>query len=232
MSAISVFLQPQSLTIPTENHDYPEWHKGRSHYALWYIEIDHPELLQYLYHLRQQFAPYLYQPNTRQFHITLFICGFLIENSLSNTKISQFNDDFSYSQMQQQRERINASALTSFRLKTGKINSFDSALFIEIEDIENSLSKIRTQFSNHQSEIAPLNYCPHITIGLYSREFEAHQVFRKIESIEQQSFEISVNHLTFGTYQAKVLQGELSALEHFQLERLKRRESLNLSKVF
>ena len=91
-----MFLQSDRLTIPTEKHDYPEWHKGREDYALWYVEIDHPKLLAYLNQLRQTFANYLYQPNTRQFHITLFICGFLTDQQ------SQFDDDFIIQKFQQQ----------------------------------------------------------------------------------------------------------------------------------
>ena len=136
----AVFLQPQSLTIPTEAHDYPEWHKGRAQYALWYLEIQQPELLDYLNHLRQQFSHYLFQPNTRQFHITLYICGFLLENGVNPQP--HFDDDFSQQQLQQQLKMLQDTELKPFRLKTGKLNSFNSALFLEIEGSENSLSKI------------------------------------------------------------------------------------------
>ena len=62
--------------VPTLNQDYPAWHLGREHYALWYLEILDPDLLAYLATLREHFSDILYTPNTRQFHITLFICGF------------------------------------------------------------------------------------------------------------------------------------------------------------
>ena len=38
-----------------------------------------------------------------------------------------------------------------------------------------------------------------------------------MDSIDQHSFEINVEQLTFGTYQAKVLQGQLTALQQYQL---------------
>lgn len=43
-----VLLQADTQLIATEIRDYPEWHKARSDYGLWYIEIDQPELIQYL----------------------------------------------------------------------------------------------------------------------------------------------------------------------------------------
>ena len=208
-----VFLQPNSLTVPTEAHDYPEWHKGRVHYALWYLEIQHPELLDYLTQLRNQFAPYLFQPNTRQFHITLYICGFLLENKAQ----VNFDDDFSQQQFQQQMERLKVLELKPFQLKVGRLNSFSSALFLEIEDNENSLSKIRNSFSKSSQEIAALNYCPHITLGLYSQEFESDEIFKIIDSIPPKTFEISIDQLSFGIYQANVLQGQLTTLHQFPL---------------
>lgn len=206
-----MFLDSQSLTTPTETHDYPEWHKGRKHYALWYIEIHHPELLAYLSDLTEKFSNYLLHPNTRQFHITLYICGFLTEDK------KQFDDDFIQSKFQQQLKILSQNQLNSFKLTTGKINSFSSALFIEIQDHENSLSNIRQLLSYPSQEIAALEYCPHITLGLYSAEFKAQQIFKAIEKIDQKSFEISIEQLNFGIYQAQVLQGPLTALHQLIL---------------
>ena len=53
-----VFLQPNSTVVPTEDRDYPEWHLGREHYALWYIEVNDPVLVSYLTQLREQFQIY------------------------------------------------------------------------------------------------------------------------------------------------------------------------------
>jgi len=87
--------------VPTLAQDYPEWHKGRTDYSLWYLEIQSPELLLYLDHLRQHFSDLLFTPNTRQFHITLFICGFL------TTHQQVWDDDFSQQRLQRQIELLN-----------------------------------------------------------------------------------------------------------------------------
>lgn len=215
-----MFLQPHQLTIPTEAHDYPEWHKGREDYALWYIEIEQPELIAYLNRLRQQFSNYLLQPNLRQFHITLLICGFLKQDCM------QLNDDFSQDQFQQLLARLENTHFKTFKLSTGQIKSFESALFIEILDTENSLSRIRNLFSSSHQEIAALEYCPHITLGLYQAAFKAEQIFNAISALPQKTFEISIDHLTFGFYKAKILQGELYPLHHHKFDQKSVKQAL------
>ena len=199
------------MTIPTQTHDYPEWHLGREEYAVWYLEIHQPELLEYLTQLRAEFSEFLFQPNTRQFHITLFICGFFTQQD------PVLNDDFSIKQLQQQLKCLKNENIETFQLTVGNIQSFESALFVDVLDCQNSLSKIRNLFSKTHHEIAPLNYHPHITIGIYKEVFKSERIFAKIAAITPQKFEISVEHLSFGLYKAKQLQGQLYPYQQFYL---------------
>ena len=201
------------MTIPTQTHDYPEWHLGREEYAIWYLEIHQPELLEYLTQLRAEFSEFLFQPNTRQFHITLFICGFLTQQD------PVLNDDFSIEQLTQQLQQLKNENIQPFQLTAGNIQSFESALFVDVLDHQNSLSRIRSLFSKTHDEIAPLNYHAHITIGLYHTAFKSEQIFAKIASITLQKFEISVEHLSFGLYKAKQLQGQLYPYQQFSLSK-------------
>ena len=209
-----MLLQPLSYVIPTLSHDYAEWHQGREDYALWYIEITEPTLLEYLNSLRKYFSNFLFQPNIRQFHITLFVCGFLTE------KQPILNDDFSIAQFKQQVQYIIQQQFQSFKILTGNLQSFDSALFIEIFDFENSLSKFRDLFSKTHHEIAPLQYLPHITLGLYNQAYHSSEIFQTIEKIHQKHFEIHIEHLTFGYYKAKMIQGQLYAHQQIHLGQL------------
>ncbi|WP_173910546.1 2'-5' RNA ligase family protein [Acinetobacter sp. Marseille-Q1618] len=209
-----MLLQPLSHAIPTLSHDYAEWHQGRENYALWYIEITEPTLLKYLNRLREHFSAFLFQPNIRQFHITLFICGFLTQNN------PVLNDDFPTLHLEQQIQEIIQQAFKSFKVSTGNIQSFDSALFVEVLDLKNSLSNIRTLLAKNHSEIAALQYLPHITLGLYNQAYSATQIFQTIENIPQKHFEINIEHLTFGYYKAKIIQGQLFAHQHIHLSSL------------
>lgn len=206
-----MLLHPLSRVIPTLSHDYAEWHQGRENYALWYIEITDQTLLDYLNTLREHFSAFLLQPNIRQFHITLFVCGFLTENQLL------LNDDFSTDQLQQQIQHIIQQSLQSFKITTGKIQSFDSTLFVEILDHKNSLSEIRNILTQYHCEITTLQYLPHITLGLYNKEYKASEIFQAIEHSQKKFFEINVEYLTFGYYKAKMIQGQLFAHQHIHL---------------
>lgn len=201
--------------VPTSIRDYPEWHLGRQNYALWYLEINDQKLVDYLDGLRRHFSDFLLEPNSRQYHVTLFICGFLTDESKA------YKDDFSFSEFEQQREVLRKKNFASFELKIGSVDSFSSALFVEIQDTENILSLIRQKLGTVSNEIAALDYCPHITLGLYRENYNSDLILQKISELPVQykhaEFELKIEHLTFGYYQAQTLQGKLYPYQHLFL---------------
>ena len=62
-------------TLATELRDFPEWHGGIRHYAVWALPVDCPLWLQRIADLQRQLAPLLHSDYARQPHITLFACG-------------------------------------------------------------------------------------------------------------------------------------------------------------
>ena len=204
-----MLLQASSQLITTEIRDYPEWHLGRERYALWYIEVDDPVLISYLTQLREQFSDLLYQPNQRQFHITLFVAGFWVEQATQS-------DDFSRVQLNQQLERLKNLKLESFQLQMGALNSFESALFLKVDDTAGVLDKIRKTLLQTSQEIAALSYCPHITVGLYREAVCSDHVLARMAEIEAINSSLNISKLTFGFYKSHVLQGPL--FSHTQIE--------------
>lgn len=201
--------------VPTSIRDYPEWHLGRQNYALWYLEINDQKIVDYLDALRAHFSEFLLEPNHHQYHITLFICGFL------NQETKVYSDDFSLSELEQQSEILRKENFPSFQLKIGSVDSFTSALFVEVQDTENILSKIRQKLGLISNEIAALDYYPHITLGLYKTDYSSDLILRKISELpvqyKQAEFDLKVEHLTFGYYQAQTLQGQLYPHQHLFL---------------
>lgn len=201
--------------VPTSIRDYPEWHLGRQNYALWYLEINDQKIVDYLDALRAHFSEFLVEPNSRQYHITLFICGFLTHE----TRI--YSDDFSLSELEQQRKILRKENFPSFQLKIGSVDSFSSALFVQIQDTENILSQIRQKLGLVSNEIAALEYCPHITLGLYKKDYSSDLILHKISELPVQykhaEFDLKIEHLTFGYYQAQTLQGKLYPSQHLFL---------------
>ncbi|CAI3101622.1 hypothetical protein MWMV18_MWMV18_00138 [Acinetobacter calcoaceticus] len=201
--------------VPTSLRDYPEWHLGRQNYALWYLEINDQKLVDYLDGLRRHFSDFLLEPTSRQYHVTLFICGFLTDES------KLYKDDFSFSEFEQQREVLRKEDFAPFHLKIGSVDSFSSALFVEIQDTENILFLIRQKLGTVSNEIAALDYCPHITLGLYKENYNSDLILQKISELPVQykhaEFELKIEHLTFGYYQAQTLQGKLYPYQHLFL---------------
>lgn len=201
--------------VPTSIRDYPEWHLGRQNYALWYLEINDQKLVDYLDKLRAHFSEFLLEPNNRQYHITLFICGFLTYETII------YSDDFSLSELEQQREILRKENFPSFQLKIGSVDSFSSALFVQIQDAENILSQIRQKLGLVSNEIAALEYCPHITLGLYKNVYSSDLILHKISELPVQykhaEFDLKIEHLTFGCYHAQTLQGKLYPSQHLFL---------------
>lgn len=201
--------------VPTFIRDYLEWHLGRQNYALWYLEINDQKLVDYLDGLRRHFSDFLLGPNSRQYHVTLFICGFLTDES------KLYKDDFSFSEFEQQREILRKKNFASFELKIGSVDSFSSALFVEIQDAGNILSLIRQKLGKFSNEIAALDYCPHITLGLYRENYNSDLILQKISELPVQykhaESELKIEHLTFGYYQAQTLQGKLYPYQHLFL---------------
>ena len=75
-----MFIKPNQFVIPTEQGDYSEWHRGRTRYALWYLLLDqvkHAEIIKQLDQIRHQFSDCLIKSSNRQYHITLYIGGFV-----------------------------------------------------------------------------------------------------------------------------------------------------------
>lgn len=206
-----MLLKPSTQLCPTVVRDYPEWHRGRSDYGLWYLEIDQPELIQYFNQIRAHFSDLLLPCNQRQYHITLFVCGFLTSSA------QQYNDDFQLRQLQQQIEQIQLLALGAFELEIAQLDSFSSALFLQVKDTDQVLENIRRQLAAVSDEIAALEYCPHITLGVYRHAWQSDQVLERIQQLPVQKCKVQVSQLTFGYYKAQILQGLLYPYQQIEL---------------
>lgn len=206
-----MLLQASTQLTSTERRDYPEWHHGRSDFAVWYIEIDQAEVIQYLDHIKNFFSDLLIDSNQRQYHITLFVCGFLTPKS------SHYDDDFEIDTLKQQIQALNSLEIETFELEINGLDSFSSALFLQVEDNNKILDGIRQQLAQYSDEIAALEYCPHITLGLYNDAWQSDLVLDRIQSIAIKPFKIQVKYLTFGYYKAQILQGLLYPYHQIRL---------------
>jgi len=192
-----------SNTIAAEIRDFPKWHRGRETYAVWVLRVDGPSLLGKFESAREHLGRYLLEPYQRQPHITLFVCGFLVD-------APQYNDDFTPAQLQAQIETAKQTKIQPFEIEVAGLNSFASAPFLEIHDPNNGIHRLREILSHGGREFRTAPYTPHLTIGLYRDAFDSREVTAWLAEFPSSPVRWTVEGMTLATYQAQEVAGPLS----------------------
>ena len=198
-------------TIPAEIRDFPEWHRGRETYAVWILPLEDDAVREIFEAAQEHLDGYLLEPNRRQPHITLFVCGFLVAKP-------QYNDDFTHEQLQAQLQTLEKADTTPFEIEVGGLNSFASAPFLEIHDPEGGIARLREVLSHGAREFRTAPYTPHLTIGLYADAFPSESVMKRLASFPRTPVRWEVNQITLATYKAHEFAGKLSYEHHISLE--------------
>jgi 2'-5' RNA ligase len=190
-------------TIPSLIRDFPEWHRGRQDYSVWIIELSGMELSQKIAAARDHLSEFLIKPYQRQPHITIYVCGFVADTR-------RYDDDYSAGQLEHHVHLLKTAALKPFSLEIGGLSSFASAPFLEVADQEGGLARVRALLSTGGKEISRSAYTPHITIGLYSSAFPGSVVVERISSFPKDPCKLTIDRITFATYQAREIGGLLT----------------------
>ncbi|MBB1520067.1 2'-5' RNA ligase family protein [Aquipseudomonas guryensis] len=186
-----------------ELRDYPEWHCGRKRYGLWAIPVGCPAVLARMQAARELLGDWLHPGYLRQAHITLFVCGF---EALQR----RYDDDFCSDQLQRQREDLQRLPLAPFELQIGRLDSFSSAAFLQVDDPQRRLQPLRDCLTGHAEEIRQSPYLPHLTLGLYRQSISAQAWRERAAALSQpQPLHFTVHELHYCTYQADQLFGPL-----------------------
>ena len=189
-------------TIPTEIRDFPEWHHGRETYAVWVLRLEDEAILDKFKRAREHLDGYLIEPYRRQPHITLFVCGFLVE-------APQYNDDFTQMQLNAQIQVMENAKIQSFEIEIGGLNSFASAPFLEVHDSEDGIAHLRQVLLKGAREFRTTVYTPHLTVGLYADAFPSAVVTRRLATFKESLIRWRVEQITLATYEANSIAGEL-----------------------
>ena len=197
-------------TVPSLIRDHREWHRGRSEYALWLIELESSELHRKVEAARKHLSEFLLKPYHRQPHVTLFVCGFFVDTPL-------FDDDYSAQQFRHHECLLNDSNIEPFAIEVGGLNSFTSAPFLEIRDRDNGIGRVRAALSAATKEIGRDTFTPHVTIGLYSGTFPGSIVSRKLAAFPEDPCTLTVDRIMFAVYRAQELAGALTYRHHVSL---------------
>lgn len=204
-------LTSPSHSLITEQRDYPEWHLGRSRYAVWALPVQCPHLLAHIARLQHALRDWLHPPGRRQAHITVFVCGFISGQA-------RHNDDFSKKHRQQQFKAIGRASRQPLTLEIGQPDSFSSAAFLPVSDPSGQLQHWRTLLNEHSQEVRQSPYHAHITLGLYRQRVDAPLIrARLIELAEEHPRRLSINSLQYAHYRARQLISPLCVRQSFSL---------------
>ncbi len=189
-------LHQTPTTIAAENRDYPEWHRGRGIYAVWVLRMEKAAIQEKFKAAREHLNGFLLEPYDRQPHITLFVCGFLVDES-------KYNDDFTQSQLQAQLSTLEKANLLPFEIEIGSLNSFASAPFLEVHDPEGGIARLREILACSAREFRIAPYRPHLTLGLYADAFDSREVIDHLTEFPSNPISWKVESITLATYRAQ-----------------------------
>ena len=189
-------------TIAAENRDFPEWHYGRESYAVWVLRSENEAIQKKFKAAREHLADFLLEPYRRQPHITLFVCGFLVDEP-------QYNDDFTPAQLGTQMNALENTNIQPFEIEISGLNSFASAPYLEVHDPAGGIARLRDILSRGAREFRTAPYTPHLTVGLYADAFPSEEVRGKLASFSTEPIMWKVEQITLATYRANEFAGEL-----------------------
>jgi len=202
---------PQEITLASVQRDFVEWRKGRTHYAVWAIDVDTPVLRSAIAAMRTHLADCLLPDYRRQAHVTLHLCGFPAAEA-------NLDDDYPAAMLQDQIAALKTSAPPPFALEIGNPDSFTSAAYFSVDDCAGGIQTVRRALSGsrHPDEIFP--YTPHVTCGLYWGEFPLPPLMQRMAACETGLPEcLQIDRLTLMAYEAAIIGGPLTSLCEFDL---------------
>jgi 2'-5' RNA ligase len=205
-------LHQSPTTIPAENRDFTEWRRGRETYAVWVLPLEEEDVQTRFNAARKHLDGHLLTPYHRQPHITLFVCGFLVDEP-------QYNDDFTREQVQRQIQTLENARIQSFEVEIGGLSSFASAPFLEVSDREGGIARLREVLSNGAREFRTAPYTPHLTVGLYAGAFPSGEVAERLTVFPADPIRLKVERIAFATYRAREIAGLLTQQQEVMPQR-------------
>jgi 2'-5' RNA ligase len=196
-------LNQVQTTLPAEDRDFPEWRRGRDTYAVWVLPLEEEAILNRFKTAREHLSGYLLEPYRRQPHITLFVCGFLVQEA-------RYNDDFTEAQLQSQLLALEKASVQPFEIELGALNSFASAPFLEVRDPPGGIARLRGTLSLGAREFRTAPYTPHLTVGLYAGAFPSQNLAERMRAFPAEPVPLRVEHIAFATYRAQEIAGLLT----------------------
>lgn len=161
MSTLRADFLAAGRTLANRRRDFVEWHRGRSPFALWAIDVDRPRLRERVAMAARALDGLLLADYRRQPHITLALCGF-------PQTAPGADDEFGAAALAAQIDALRAASVGAFDITIGGLSSFTSAPFLEVGDPDGGIARLRALLAGSVFDLPAQAYVPHVTVGLYA----------------------------------------------------------------
>jgi len=197
------------LTLPSEQKDFVDWRRGRRYFAVWAIDLDGPLLRQASADIRETLGDYWLPGYVRQPHLTVGLCGFPVASAGPA-------DDYGFAQFATQRRALIAAAPARFDVEIGAPDSFVSAAYFSVRDLEGGLEKLHHILGG---ELEKTSFVPHVTFALYRSALPLPAVLAELQARNPLApSRLTVSKVAWMVYEAAVIGGPLFKLGEFDFE--------------
>jgi len=201
-----------SHTIAAHHGDYPDWHRGRSTYAVWAIDAEQPEVLAHMATCQQGLTPLLLPGYGRQPHITVAACGF-------PASTPDHDDDFCPAHLEAQIQALSRNRCGLLTVALGPARTFLAAPYLSLQTGEQDIHHLRQQLiAAHPEPGHNPDYRPHLTLGLYGQNHPLAEVDARLAALPAASVHLEITHLSLMSYQARAIGGPLTEIARFDLD--------------
>lgn len=200
-----------NFTIRNVRRDFPQWHLGRTHYALWALPLDTAPVRQRVQAAQSLLAHRLLPGYCRQPHITLGLCGFL-------STAPQHGDDFGSTALQRQLDALRLARPQAFDIAMGGLQSFSTVPYLTVQADADTLNTLRLCLAQTEMDSAPGPYTPHVTVGLYAGVWpvaELQKEFERFAMSDTKALGLRVPGISLMSYTANEIGGPLQTLAEY-----------------
>ncbi|RME27584.1 MAG: 2'-5' RNA ligase family protein [Deltaproteobacteria bacterium] len=134
------------------------WLRGRSDYLVWVLRVNGPRVGDRVQAAARRLESTIRPVPPADLHVTVWVAGFACDRV-------RFDDDVDPAVIG--RWRSSLADAPRFRVEVGGINSFTSAPFFDVVDVDGGIAELRRRLGAHHDELRFAPYLPHISVGSY-----------------------------------------------------------------
>lgn len=208
----TLFSAPDGLTLRNEQRDFPEWHLGRPHYALWALDVDVPAIRQRVAAAEGHLSGLLLADYRRQPHVTLSLCGF-------PSACPQQADDFGAAALAAQLATLRQAQPRPFDIEVGALASFTSAPYLAVQDAGGQIAALRECLAGGSLNDFYGAYTPHVTVGLYADAWPMPEVQARLASFAAtEVLRLRISGISLLSYASAQIGGALACMARYDFQ--------------